>query len=271
MELLTGRQPPTQAFARDRLDAQDRDMLPILFRDEHLVAIHKPADLLVHRTTIDAHERRFALQLLRRQIGHRVYPVHRLDKGASGVLLFALSREVAQALNASFAQRQVQKTYLAVVRGHPPECGEIDHPLAHRGDSFDRLRDPAEPITRAAVTRFRRLATIELAQRVDRYPTSRYALVELQPLTGRRHQLRRHLKHISHPIIGDTTYGKSSHNRLFCDVLGCGRLLLACVELQLAHPVSGEPLVCSAALAADFATLLHQLGWEAAVPPRWLP
>jgi tRNA pseudouridine65 synthase len=106
---------------------------------------------------------------------------------------------------------------------------------------------------------------------VDRYPTSRYALVQLEPLTGRRHQLRRHLKHLSHPIIGDTTYGKSRHNRLFRDVLGCRRLLLACVELQLVHPVTGERLVCSAALATDFAMLLHTLDWEAAVPPRWLP
>jgi tRNA pseudouridine65 synthase len=252
-------------------DAQDRDMLPILFRDEHLVAIHKPADLLVHRTDIDARERRVALQLLRRQLGRWVYPVHRLDKGASGVLLFALSRKVGQALNASFAQRQVTKTYLAVVRGHPPEYGEIDHPLTHRGHGFDRRHDTAGPSPRDAITRFRRLAAIELPHRVDRYPTSRYALVQLEPLTGRQHQLRRHLKHISHPIIGDATYGKSGHNRLFHSVLGCRRLLLACVELQLAHPVTGERLVCTGALAADFANLLHTLRWETAIPPRWLP
>jgi tRNA pseudouridine65 synthase len=272
-------------------------MFPILYRDDHMVAVHKPAGLLVHRTSIDAHERRAAVQLLRRQLGRRVYPVHRLDKGTSGVLLFALSREVGQALNALFAHRQVEKTYLAVVRGYPPECGEIDYPLTHLGDDIDRRRDTAVasglldvPIrpdpsgsgpaagtpaagsnAREALTRFRRLATVELPHRVDRYPTSRYALVQLEPLTGRRHQLRRHLKHLSHPIIGDATYGKSRHNRLFHDVLGCRRLLLACVELQLVHPVTGEWLVCSAALASDFATLLHTLGWEAALPPRWLP
>jgi tRNA pseudouridine65 synthase len=284
-------------LAGDRVDAQDRGMFPILFRDDHVVAIHKPAGLLVHRTTIDAHERRAAVQLLRRQLGRRVYPVHRLDKGASGVLLFALSREVGQALNASFARRQVEKTYLAVVRGYPPECGEIDYPLTRPRDGMDRRRStgiarrlsdmpirrdpsgsgPAEgtpaagPSAREALTRFRRLATVELPHRVDRYPTSRYALVQLEPLTGRRHQLRRHLKHLSHPIIGDATYGKSRHNRLFHDVLGCHRLLLACVELQFVHPVTGEQLVCSAALDTDFATLLHTLGWEAALPSRWLP
>jgi tRNA pseudouridine65 synthase len=115
-----------------------------------------------------------------------------------------------------------------------------------------------------------RLATVELPHRVDRYRTSRYALAQLEPLTGLRHQLRRHLTHLSHPIIGDATYGKSRHNRLFHDMLGCHRLILACVELQLVHPVTGERLVCSAALATDFATLLHTLGWETALPPRWL-
>jgi len=271
-------------------------MFPILYRDDHVVAIHKPAGLLVQRTAIDAHEQRAAVQLLRRQLGRRVYPVHRLDKGASGVLVFALSREVGQALNALFARRQVKKTYIAVVRGYPPECGEIDYPLTYRRDGMDERRgsgvgnslslpirrDPtgsgpdertpsAGPSARAAVTRFQRLATVELPHRVDRYPTSRYALVQLEPLTGRRHQLRRHLKHLSHPIIGDTTYGKSGHNRLFHDVFGCPRLLLACVELQLIHPVTGERLVCSAAVATDFAALLHTLDWQAALPPRWLP
>jgi len=213
------------------------------------------------------------VQLLRRQLGRRVYPVHRLDKGASGVLLFALSRQVGQALNALFAHRRVEKTYLAVVRGYPPECGEIDYPLTRRREDIDRRQGPgvASRLSRDAMTRFRRLATVELQHRVDRYPTSRYALVQLEPLTGRRHQLRRHLKHLSHPIIGDTTYGKSRHNRLFNDVLGCGRLLLACVELRLVHPVTGERLVLSAALDTDFATLLRTLGWETVLPPRWLP
>ncbi len=272
-------------------------MFPILYRDDHLVAIHKPAGLLVHRTALDAHERRAAVQLLRRQLGRRVYPVHRLDKGASGVLLFALSREVGQALNALFARRQVEKTYLAVVRGYPPECGEIDSPLTRQRDGIDRRRGrgaasslrnasigsdaagsgPAEATSlidrsaRAALTRFRRLETIELPHRVDRYPTSRYALVQLEPLTGRRHQLRRHLKHLSHPIIGDTTYGKSRHNRLFHDLLGCRRLLLACVELRLIHPITGERLTCSAPLASDFAALLRTLGWETVLASRWLP
>ncbi|MBI3782335.1 MAG: pseudouridylate synthase [Deltaproteobacteria bacterium] len=239
-------------------------MLPIVFRDEHLVAIHKPAGLLVHRSRLDAHERSFALQQLRQQLGRRVYPAHRLDKATSGVLLFGLTPEVGAALSALFARQAVEKTYVAVVRGYPAEEGVVEHALS--------LTDAADDATavQAAVTRFRRLATIELEVAVDRYPTSRYALVQLQPMSGRRHQLRRHMQHLSHPIIGDTTHGKGNHNRLFRERFGSERLLLACVELRLLHPITGEALTCTAPLAADFAELIDCLGWTSKLPQRWL-
>lgn len=246
-------------------------MLPIIFRDEHLVAVHKPAGLLVHRTVLDARERRFALQMLREQIGQRVYPVHRLDKGTSGVLLFALNPAVGRTVSGMFQRQEVQKRYLAVVRGYPPEAGEIDHPLTRRLDEFERSGESVATGPQEARTRFRRLAVCELPYRVDRYPTSRYALVELEPLTGRRHQLRRHMKHIAHPIIGDSTYGKGRHNRLFQTLFGCRRLLLACVEMRLSHPVTGAELALIAPLAEDFADLIRQLGWTPCVPPEWLP
>lgn len=245
-------------------------MLPIVFQDEYLVAVHKPSGLLVHRTVLDAHERRFALQLVREQIGRRVYPVHRLDKGTSGVLLFALSREIGRAVSAVFERQEVHKKYVAVVRGYPPETGEIDHPLSRRRDDLEGDDRSVESGPQAARTYFRRLATCELPYRVDRYPMSRYALVELEPLTGRRHQLCRHLKHIAHPIIGDATYGKGRHNRLFQSLFSCRRLLLAGVELRLRHPVTDESLTLTAPLAGDFARLLGQLGWMHHVPPRWL-
>ncbi|HRF06692.1 pseudouridine synthase [Accumulibacter sp.] len=245
-------------------------MLPIIYQDQHLVAIHKPAGLLVHRSPIDRRERRFALQMLRDQLGQRVYSVHRLDKGTSGVLLFALSSAVGRALSMGFEERQVGKSYLAVVRGHPPLAGEIDHPLRRHFDS-EGARATADAPTQDACTRYRRLATIELPHRVDRYPSSRYALVELEPLSGRRHQLRRHLKHIAHPIIGDATYGKGRHNRLFQTLFACDRLLLACTELRLVHPVSGAALTLRAPLANDFHRLLARLEWSSAVSPQWLP
>ena len=234
-------------------------MLPILYRDEWLVAVHKPSGLLVHRSDLDRHETRFAVQMLRDQIGRRVWPLHRLDKGTSGVLLFALDAQTARKVAAQFEAGEVRKRYLAVVRGWPAAAGEVDHALVP--DAADRAwqGDKAGAAARPALTRYRRLATAELPYPVDRYPSSRYALMELEPLTGRRHQLRRHMKHIAHPIIGDATHGKGRHNRLFQDLFGVCRLLLAALEMQLPHPVSGKPLMLRAPLADDFSELLHRL------------
>ena len=236
-----------------------RERLPILYADDHLAVVNKPSGLLVHRSPIDRHERRFAVQLLRDQLGRRVYPVHRLDKGTSGALVFALDRETAATIAADFANQRVTKTYLAVVRGWPAESGEIDHPLEAVPDAYAPV---AETGPKPSRTRYRRLGTVELAHRVDRYPTSRYALVELEPDTGRRHQLRRHLAHVSHPIIGDSTYGKGRHNRLFAELFDVQRLLLACVRLEFAHPVTGDPMDIHAPLAMEFSTLVEQLGWS---------
>ena len=235
------------------------ESLPIIYRDDTLIAIHKPAGLLVHRSTLDRHETRFALQMLRDQIGQLVYPVHRIDKGTSGVLLFALDREVGRCLYRQFEHGQVSKRYVAVVRGHPPESGDIDHPLQRMADEHAGIAasDTAQP----AQTRYRRLATVELPYRVDRYPSTRYALVELSPLTGRWHQLRRHMKHIAHPIIGDATHGKGRHNRLFQSLFGHPRLLLAATDMRLVHPVSGQALHLQARLAEEFADVVGQLGW----------
>ena len=237
--------------------------LPILFRDDSLIAIHKPAGLLVHRSALDRHETRFALQMLRDQIGQPVYPVHRLDKGTSGVLLFALQREVGRLLSAQFERGEVGKRYVAVVRGYPPESGEIDHPLARMADEHAGVA--ATAVVQAAQTRYRRLATVELPYRVDRYPSSRYALVELQPLSGCWHQLRRHMKHISHPVIGDATQGKGRHNRLFQTLFGHPRLLLAATGMRLVHPLSGEALHLQAGLAEDFSEVIGRLGWSEAL------
>ena len=257
------------------------ETLPIAFRDEHLVVVHKPSGLLVHRTSLDAHETRFALQLLRRQLRQRVYPVHRLDKGASGALLFALRPQIAATLGESVRQGGLKRSYLAIVRGHTPEEGAIDRPLEQRRDpaepsgrrdaaARERDDDEIEPGTRDALTHYRRLATVELPHRVDRYPTSRYSLLELRPATGRRHQLRRHLSHASHPILGDSTYGKGRHNRLFTELFDSRRLLLACVELRFEHPVSSRPLTVTTPLAADFAAVVDRLGWTGDVPGHWL-
>lgn len=196
--------------------------LPLLYRDDDLVAIDKPCGLLVHPSALDAHEERTAVRLLEGQLGRRVFPLHRLDKATSGVLVFALAPEAASRWGQAFESGAVRKRYLALVRGWPPDTGEIDYPLA---------RDPEQPSAGQprvpAVTRFRTLRRFEWAFSVDgRHPTSRYALVEVKPLTGRRHQIRRHFKHIAHPLVGDTTHGKGAHNRAVGEWLGVQRLWL---------------------------------------------
>lgn len=236
--------------------------LTLLYRDEHIVAIDKPHNLLVHRSEIDRHETRFAIQILRDQIGQWVWPAHRLDRGTSGVLLFGLNQEVTRELGKQFANGTVQKRYLAVVRGHPPESGVIDHPLTRQRDDYEFQGEHSSQEAQSALTRYRRLAQIELPHAVDRYPSSRYALLELEPVTGRKHQLRRHLKHISHPIIGDATYGKGRHNRFFAEHYGCQRLLLACVQMTFVHPVTGRTCCLGAQPNGDFARLLEIFDWS---------
>lgn len=241
------------------------EVLEVLYQDEHLVAINKPAGLLVHRSKIDRYETRFALQMLRDQLGQHVYPVHRLDKPTSGVLLFTLSTNTARQVSEQFANTTIDKVYLAVVRGYTPEKGVIDHPLKEQLDKMtDKLSATNKP-AQSAITRYQRLATVELPIAVDRYPQSRYSLVEAYPETGRKHQIRRHFKHIAHPIIGDAKHGKGVHNRFFQQHFGCHRLLLSCTQLSLTHPVSGQPLTVSAPLDERFQKIISTLGWNNAL------
>ena len=203
------------------------------------MAVDKPPGLLVHRTGLDAGETQFALQLLRDQLGRPVWPAHRLDKGTSGVLLFALDADTARALGQAFeAPEQVHKPYRSVVRGWPAAEGLVDHPLKRLEDDARAGRTEVQE----AQTRYRTLARYELPLPYGRFPTTRCALVELQPLTGRRHQLRRHMKHIAHPILGDATHGKGPLNRAVAELLGVQRLWLHALRLELTHPVSGTAL-----------------------------
>lgn len=235
--------------------------LTLIHADEHLLAVHKPAGLLVHRSPIDRHETEFALQYARAlNHGQHVYPVHRLDRPTSGLLLFARNPEVARLLGEQMMSHRVEKTYLAIVRGWPAESGRIDYPLREEPD--DRRLKGQATVTREALTDFRRLATAEIPFEVEGYPTSRYALMALHPKTGRRHQLRRHMKHISHPIIGDANHGRGRHNRFFAHHFGGARLFLAAVGLTFEHPVTGKPLSLAAPPEASFQRVALALGWR---------
>lgn len=229
--------------------------LSVLYRDEYLLIVHKPAGLLVHRSPIDRHETEFALQYARAlNGGEHVYPVHRLDRPTSGILAFARDSDTARTLGLAMMAGDVAKTYLAMVRGWPPEQGEIDYPL--REEPEDRRLKGMEQPVRNALTHYRTLATTEIPVKIEKYPTSRYAVVELSPKTGRKHQLRRHMKHINHPMIGDANHGRGRHNRYFAERFGEGRLMLAATMMAFRHPVSGEPLTVSAAPEASFLEVL---------------
>jgi len=248
------------------LDTPERsetiETLEIIYQDEYLVAVNKPAGLLVHRSMIDKHETRFALQMVRNQVGQHVYPVHRLDKPTSGVLLFALNPDIAKIMGEKFANRETDKTYLAVVRGYTEAEGVIDYALKEELDkkSDKKARQDKEP--QEAVTHYNRLATTELKVAVGRYETARYSLLHIKPETGRKHQLRRHLKHIFHPIVGDTTHGDGKHNQLFRDDLDCHRLLLAATSLSFDHPVNGNKVEIKAGLDASFSAIIDGFGWQ---------
>jgi len=223
-------------------------MLEILYLDDYLAAVAKPPGLLVHRTGLDAGETRFALQLLRDQLGRAVWPAHRLDKGTSGVLLFALDADTARALGQQFeAGETLRKTYQAVVRGWSDAGGLIDHPLRRMTDG---LRGPSGRDTpndaQAARTRYRTLQRFLPPLNHGPFESTPCSLVELCPLTVRPHQLRRHMKHIAHPLIGDATHGKGPLNRAVAGLLGLQRLWLHARRLELVHPAIGVPLTLEA-------------------------
>lgn len=227
--------------------------LPILYQDEHYVAIDKPAGLLVHRTRI-AEGQVFAMQMLRDQLGQWVYPVHRLDRPTSGVLLFGLSQDAARNMSGLFEHRQVKKQYVAIVRGYVDDSGVIDYPLAE---------EPGRP-TKSAVTAYRCLDRTELPIAVTRYPTSRYSLVSIQPETGRMHQIRKHFAHIRHPLIGDTTHGEGRHNRFFREHFGVDRLLLMASALSFVHPFTDAPVLIQAPPDTAWLGLCRKLGVQSA-------
>ena len=236
--------------------------LPILYQDEHLVAVNKPAGLLVHRSSIDRHEHENAMKIVRDQLGQWVYPFHRLDKSTSGVLVFARDKETARLMTQFFTDARISKDYLAVVRGFTNEAERIDYALKEIADRKADQRTDKDKPAKQSVTDYRRLASIELPYPVGRYSTARYSLIAASPMTGRNHQIRRHLKHVFHPIIGDTTYGDGKQNDFFRRQFNCHRLLLHARKIEFDHPYTGQPLPIRAPLDNAFSALLEELQWD---------
>ncbi len=248
------------------IESEIANPIEIIYEDEFLVAINKEAGLLVHRSWLDKGETRFAMQLTRDAVGYHVFPVHRLDKPTSGVLLFAKSSAVARSLTEAFTEHSIDKQYLAVVRGFIAEQGVVDYALSFKPDAIaDKFADLDKP-AQEAVTHWRRLAQIELPFAVSKkHDTSRYSLVRLIPETGRKHQLRRHMRHLFHHIVGDTSHGDGRHNRFFRSQYGCERMLLHAQSLALSHPVTDEPLLLTAGLDNQWLRILEAFDWVESV------
>ena len=266
----------------------EKPILRILYQDDYLVAIDKPAGLFVHRSFMDKNEIYFALQLVRDQIGQYVYPVHRLDRPTSGVLLFALTKDIAQKMNAAFATKSssadtdskaietqhelsqtvddsLTKTYFALVRGHLPITTQpqlIDHPLKEKLDKLGDKYVSQNKAAQSAQTYYQVLKQASLPIALGKFDSVRYSLVKLEPITGRRHQIRRHLAHLRHPILGDINYGDNKQNPFFINHFGFKRLMLIAKSLSFIHPVSEQQITISADFDQQWLQVFKALGWS---------
>lgn len=221
--------------------------LPIIYQDADYVAIDKPAGLLVHRTQLDKQATEFALQLLRDQLGQEVFLCHRLDRATSGILLFALNLDALRFAQAQFAERTTHKEYHAVVRGWAPDSGTIDYEL--------RCEDKPSK-SHSSQTDYVCVTRSELPHPIGRYASARFSLLKLTPLTGRKHQLRRHMAHIRHPIVGDTCHGDSTQNRFLREHFGVQRLLLRATQLEIALSSESNRVTIEAPKACEFNQLV---------------
>jgi tRNA pseudouridine65 synthase len=240
----------------------------VLYEDEFLLAVDKPAGLLLHPSWLDRHETDTLVSRVKQHFasqGHigKVHTVHRLDRPTSGVILIAKADDVAKSLAEQFRMGQVAKKYWAVCRGFSPESERIDYALTEELDKIadrdaSKVREPQQ-----AVTQINRLGIAEVGVPVSRYSQARFSFVECSPLTGRKHQIRRHLKHIRHPIIGDTRYGCRHHNKLAKAELGFNSLALRAVSIEFIHPATQVSMRVSAPLSLSWRELFEKLGWNA--------
>ena len=241
----------------DTTTAMPDRTLPVLYADDWLAVVDKPAGLMVHDSKLARGEDDFLADRLREQLGRPIFLIHRLDRATSGCLLLAFDRDTASTLGKALMGGDVGKDYLAVCRGWPAEDAfSVDHDLDG---------GPGKPLKKPAVTHFQKLLTGELPVPSNGFPTSRYALLRCQPQTGRFRQIRRHLKHVFHHLIGDTSHGDGRHNRTF-RMHGVHRMLLHAARLSFPHPHDGRRIEVSAPLDAEFRKAFALLGWDADAP-----
>src|SRR5690554_2484038 len=225
--------------------------LDVVYEDEYLIALNKPTRLLVHRTKLARDVQEFALQILRDQVGYQVFPIHRLDRKTSGVLLFAKHQDFVHPFQLALQQDATQKRYIAIVRGFFPTEISVDHPLINEKGKEQE-----------AVTQLRLLQHTEIPLPFGKFETSRYSLIEAFPKTGRMHQIRKHLNHLRHPIIGDRPHGCNKQNSLFLKEFNFSKMLLHAESITLKHPFSNEEMTIKASLPTHFIEIMKLIGLD---------
>jgi len=236
--------------------------LSILFEDDYLIAVDKPSGLLVHPSWITKPDEPTLMGLLKEQFNaDKLHTIHRLDRATSGVMLVGKEIESSKRMQEQFQSRDVKKEYECLVRGWLTEQeGKIDYPLVPKYDKFADPLASKDKEAKEAVTDFKLIAQTELDIPVGRYSTARYSRVACYPHTGRKHQIRRHMKHLLHPIIGDTKYGEGRHNRMFREHFDLHRLVLLARVIHFTHPVSGAALSIHSNIPEDIERLYKKLG-----------
>lgn len=226
-------------------------MIKILFQDDYILAVHKPNNMLVHHSAMANNqlEEKSLVQLLYDELGAKYYPIHRLDRKTSGIILFAKQKEFVKPFQDLFINNQIQKTYYGLVRGFISEKGKIDSPVKGRDAN----------VHKEALTYYKRIETFEIPIKVGPYEISRYSLVELQPKTGRLHQLRIHMNKISHPLIGDPKYGDRFHNRMFEEILNNQAMFLHAKTLIFTHPFTKEIHQLETNFSENWKTVISKL------------
>lgn len=228
--------------------------IEILYKDEYCLCVNKPHDVLVHHGKFSRNNANEAalVQLLATQLGQKYYPVHRLDRRTSGVILLATKTAYVAAFQKLFTEQHIQKTYYAVVRGFGPEFKRIDSPV--KGKDAKAYKE--------ALTEVNLLEKVTLEIPVKPYDSSRYSLVKLTPKTGRMHQLRIHMKKISHPIIGDGKYGDHRHDAMYSTQFGWENLFLHAGSLVFTHPFTEVAQQITAPFSKNWEALFTQFSWK---------
>lgn len=229
-------------------------MIEVLFEDDYCLIVNKPNNVLVHHSYYSRNIKDDSLlQLLRKQFeGSNFFPVHRLDRKTSGIIVLAKDKTYVSKFQALFTSDSIQKKYYALVRGFCEAAGRID----------SRVKNPDTGVYKEALTLYKTISQITLNIPVQPYDTSRYSVLEFEPKTGRMHQLRKHANKMAHPIIGDHKYGNRHHNQMFESNFDLDLLFLHAHSLSFTHPFTDENLCITKKTPSFWNTFFKAVNWE---------